>query len=34
MKARLDFRKASPQGENAMRGLYMFVQTAVSIIRF
>jgi AhpD family alkylhydroperoxidase len=26
MKARLDFRKASPQGENAMRGLHMFVR--------
>jgi AhpD family alkylhydroperoxidase len=26
MKARLDFRKASPQGENAMMGLHMFVR--------
>jgi AhpD family alkylhydroperoxidase len=26
MKARLDFRKASPQGETAMRGLHMFVR--------
>ena len=26
MKARLDFRNASPQGENAMRGLHMFVR--------
>ena len=26
MKARLDFRKASPQGENAMRNLHMFVR--------
>jgi AhpD family alkylhydroperoxidase len=25
MKARLDFRKASPQGEKAMMGLHMFV---------
>ena len=26
MKARLDFRKASPQGEKAMMGLHMFVR--------
>ena len=26
MKARLDFRKASPQGENAMKALHMFVR--------
>lgn len=26
MKARLDFRKASPQGENAMKSLHMFVR--------
>ena len=26
MKARLDFRKASPQGEDAMRGLHTFVR--------
>jgi AhpD family alkylhydroperoxidase len=26
MKARLDFRKSSPQGENAMRALHMFVR--------
>ena len=26
MKARLDFRKASPQGEQAMKGLHMFVR--------
>ena len=26
MKARLDFRKASPQGEKAMVGLHMFVR--------
>jgi hypothetical protein len=26
MKARLDFRKASPQGEKAMTGLHMFVR--------
>src|SRR5881392_10712 len=26
MKARLDFRKASPQGEQAMMGLHMFVR--------
>jgi AhpD family alkylhydroperoxidase len=26
MKARLDFRKASPQGEKAMAGLHMFVR--------
>src|SRR6185503_1907557 len=26
MKARLDFRKASPQGDKAMMGLHMFVR--------
>jgi AhpD family alkylhydroperoxidase len=26
MKARLDFRKASPQGEKAMKGLHLFVR--------
>src|ERR1700687_5156439 len=26
MKARLDFRKASPEGEKAMMGLHMFVR--------
>ena len=26
MKARLDFRKASPEGEKAMKGLHMFVR--------
>ena len=26
MNARLDFRKASPQGENAMKALHMFVR--------
>src|SRR3982751_4530375 len=26
MKARLDFRKASPQGDKAMAGLHMFVR--------